>query len=135
LVKLYDRKNALVAADMLNDRVLPFFEEQGVPLLRIHRPAFPQSERLALVATAKAPEPAGGRTVVGSPVVLFKRVVGVYARLSSTHVCSWSVSPQPAQRRPVLTSLGVRPSSAAVCRNSFPSSAKPSPRWLVPEPD
>lgn len=35
LVKLYDRKNALVAADLLNDRVLPFFEERGVPLLRI----------------------------------------------------------------------------------------------------
>ena len=35
LVKLYDRKNALTAADMLNDRVLPFFEEHGVPLLRI----------------------------------------------------------------------------------------------------
>jgi len=34
-VKLYDRKNALVAADMLNDRVLPFFEETAVPLLRI----------------------------------------------------------------------------------------------------
>jgi transposase InsO family protein len=34
-VKLYDRKNALTAADMLNDRVLPFFDEQGVPLLRI----------------------------------------------------------------------------------------------------
>jgi hypothetical protein len=34
-VKLYDRKNALTAADMLNDRVLPFFEEQGVALLRI----------------------------------------------------------------------------------------------------
>jgi transposase InsO family protein len=34
-VKLYDRKNALVAADMLNDRVLPFFEEEAVPLLRI----------------------------------------------------------------------------------------------------
>lgn len=33
--KLYDRKNALVAADMLNDRVLPFFQEQGVDLLRI----------------------------------------------------------------------------------------------------
>ena len=33
--KLYDRKNALVAADMLNDRVVPFFEEQGVELLRI----------------------------------------------------------------------------------------------------
>jgi len=33
--KLYDRKNALVAADMLNDRVLPFFEEQEVSLLRI----------------------------------------------------------------------------------------------------
>lgn len=33
--KLYDRKNALVAADLLNDRVFPFFEEQDVPLLRI----------------------------------------------------------------------------------------------------
>ncbi len=33
--KLYDRKNALVAADLLNDRVVPFFEEQGIPLLRI----------------------------------------------------------------------------------------------------
>ena len=35
VVKLYDRKNALVAADTLNDRVLPFFEENGIPLLRI----------------------------------------------------------------------------------------------------
>jgi len=34
-VKLYDRKNALVAAEMLNDRVLPFFEEQGIRLLRV----------------------------------------------------------------------------------------------------
>ncbi|MDQ6663330.1 MAG: IS481 family transposase [Acidobacteriota bacterium] len=33
--KLYDRKNALVAADMLNDRVVPFFDQQQVPLLRI----------------------------------------------------------------------------------------------------
>lgn len=33
--KLYDRKNALVAADILNDRVIPFFEEQDLRLLRI----------------------------------------------------------------------------------------------------
>jgi transposase InsO family protein len=33
--KLYDRKGALVAADMLNDRVLPFFEEHGISLLRV----------------------------------------------------------------------------------------------------
>ena len=33
--KLYNRKNALVAADMLNDRVVPFFEEHDVPLLRV----------------------------------------------------------------------------------------------------
>jgi len=33
--KVYDRKNALVAADMLNDRVVPFFEEHDVPLLRV----------------------------------------------------------------------------------------------------
>lgn len=35
VAKLYDRKNALVAAEMLNDRVLPLFEEHGVPLLRV----------------------------------------------------------------------------------------------------
>lgn len=34
-VKLYDRKHAITAADTLNDRVLPFFEEHGVRLLRI----------------------------------------------------------------------------------------------------
>ena len=33
--KLYDRKNALVATDLLNDRVVPFFEEHDIPLLRI----------------------------------------------------------------------------------------------------
>ena len=33
--KLYDRKVALTAADMLNDRVVPFFEEQEIPLLRM----------------------------------------------------------------------------------------------------
>lgn len=35
ILKLYDRKNALVAADLLNDRVLPFFEEYKIPLLRV----------------------------------------------------------------------------------------------------
>jgi len=34
-LKLYDRKNALVAADMLNDRVIPFYEQHQIPLLRI----------------------------------------------------------------------------------------------------
>jgi transposase InsO family protein len=34
-VKLYDRKNALVAADLLNDQVLPFFESEEIRLLRI----------------------------------------------------------------------------------------------------
>jgi hypothetical protein len=33
--KLYDSKHAITSADILNDRVLPFFEEQQVPLLRI----------------------------------------------------------------------------------------------------
>src|SRR5215203_4921152 len=31
--KVYDRKNALTSADLLNDKVLSFFEEQAVPLL------------------------------------------------------------------------------------------------------
>jgi transposase InsO family protein len=35
MVKLYDRRNALVAADFLNDRVVPFFDKHNIPLLRI----------------------------------------------------------------------------------------------------
>jgi len=33
--KLYDRKIALVAADTLNDRVIPLYDNYGIPLLRI----------------------------------------------------------------------------------------------------
>lgn len=33
--KLYDSKHAITSADLLNDKVLPFFEEQQIPLLRI----------------------------------------------------------------------------------------------------
>ena len=33
--KLYDRKTPITAADLLNDRVLPFYEENGVALQRI----------------------------------------------------------------------------------------------------
>jgi hypothetical protein len=34
-VKLYTQRNSLVAADMLNDRVLPFYEEEGVKVQRV----------------------------------------------------------------------------------------------------
>lgn len=33
--KVYDRKNALVAADLLNDRVLPFYEQYDIKLMRV----------------------------------------------------------------------------------------------------
>jgi transposase InsO family protein len=33
--KLYTEKTPITAADLLNDRVLPFFETHGIPLLRI----------------------------------------------------------------------------------------------------
>jgi hypothetical protein len=33
--KLYDCKNALVAAEMLNDKVVPFYEQHDLRLLRI----------------------------------------------------------------------------------------------------
>ena len=35
ICKLYTEKTAITAADHLNDRVIPFFESQGIPLLRI----------------------------------------------------------------------------------------------------
>jgi transposase InsO family protein len=33
--KLYDRKTPITAADLLNDRVVPFFDSQDVKLLRV----------------------------------------------------------------------------------------------------
>ncbi len=33
--KLYATKTPITAADMLNDRALPFYEEQQLPMLRI----------------------------------------------------------------------------------------------------
>ena len=35
ICKLYTEKTAITAADLLNDKVVPFFESQGIPLLRI----------------------------------------------------------------------------------------------------
>ena len=35
LAKLFDRKTLLTAADVLNDRVLPFLEQQAIPLSRV----------------------------------------------------------------------------------------------------
>lgn len=35
MAKLYTEKTAITAADMLNSTVIPFFEEQDIPLLRI----------------------------------------------------------------------------------------------------
>lgn len=35
ICKLYDQKHAIVAGDILNDRVVPFFEEYKIPLLRM----------------------------------------------------------------------------------------------------
>ena len=33
--KVYNQKHAITAAELLNDKVIPFFEEHGIPLLRI----------------------------------------------------------------------------------------------------
>ena len=33
--KLYERKTPITAADLLNDRVVPFFDEHDIPLLRV----------------------------------------------------------------------------------------------------
>ena len=35
MAKLYTEKTVITAADLLNDRVVPFFDEQGIPLLRV----------------------------------------------------------------------------------------------------
>lgn len=35
MAKLYDRKTSITAADLLNDRVIPFYDEHGVVLQRI----------------------------------------------------------------------------------------------------
>ena len=45
--KRYDRKTPLTAADLLNGRVIPFYEEQGIPLQRVLIPTALKSDRRA----------------------------------------------------------------------------------------
>ena len=47
--KLYDRKTPITAADLLNDRVIPFYEEHGGPEpLEVHNRDRPSSIRRPL---------------------------------------------------------------------------------------
>ncbi|WP_345240056.1 integrase core domain-containing protein, partial [Nibrella saemangeumensis] len=57
-VKVYDRKNALVAADLLNDRVVPFYEQHQIRLLRFYEQ---HQIRLLRVLTDRGTEYCGNR--------------------------------------------------------------------------
>ena len=67
--KLYDRKTPITPADLLNDRVLPFFEEHDVKLLRVaaaNTVAIPNATNTSFIwrsrtSTTRAPRPRAHR--------------------------------------------------------------------------
>src|ERR1700681_5044511 len=57
--KLYDRKTPITAAEILNDRVLPFFEEHGIVLCRVLRIAAPSIAATPSITTTSSIWPSG----------------------------------------------------------------------------
>jgi hypothetical protein len=53
--KLYTTKHSINAADMLNDRVIPYFEEQGAPLHRLLCAYRPGNRVLRQAGPARVP--------------------------------------------------------------------------------
>ena len=94
--KLYDRKTPLTAADLLNDRVIPFYEEHGIPLQRVltdrgteycGTPSATNTSSIwrSRTSTTPGPRPRARRPMASSS--------------ASTRPCSTSSTASPSARR------------------------------------
>ena len=114
--KLYDRKTPITAADLLNDRVLPFFEEHDVKLLR--------------VLTDRGSEYCGNPERHESNSTSRSRISIIRARKpralkptasanASTRLCSTSSTVSPSERRCIVRSTSCRPIWIAGSQNTM----------------
>ena len=106
--KLYDRKTPITAADLLNDRVVPFFDAQEVPLCRVltdrgteycGNPEHTNTNSTWRSRTwiTPAPRPRARRPTASSS--------------ASTRPCSTSSTASPSARRSTARSPSCRPTS------------------------
>lgn len=104
--KLYDRKTPLTAADLLNDRVVPFFEEQDVPLQRMLTDrgteycGNPEHHEYELYLAIEDIDHT--RTKVKSPQT-------TESASASTRPCSTSSTALPSARRSIAASRSSKP--------------------------
>jgi transposase len=107
--KLYDRKTPITAADLLNDRVIPFYEEHGIPLQRVLTdrgkpniaviPSGMNTNSISPSRTSITPEPRPG---VRRPTA---------SSSASTKPCSTSSIASPSAKRSTRRSTRCRPIS------------------------
>ena len=114
--KLYDRKTPITAADLLNDRVMPFFDSHDVKLLRVLTDRGSEycgnPERTNTSSTSRsrtsitrAPRPRARRPTASAS--------------ASTRPCSTSSIVSPSARRSIVRSTSCRPISMPGSRNTM----------------
>lgn len=94
--KLYDRKNALVAADMLNDRVVPFFEQHDLRVMRMLTDREPSIAATARPTSSSCTSPSRTSTTRKSRQRARRQTVSARG---STGQCRTSSTPSPSVRR------------------------------------
>jgi hypothetical protein len=106
--KLYDVKTAITAADLLNDRVLPFYEEHGIPLLRVLAAASTAATRSGMntssiwrskTSTTQGPRPRARRPMASA---------SAFIRRCSTSSTGW-----PSARSSITAWPSCRPTSTS----------------------
>ena len=107
--KLYDRKTPLTAADLLNDRVIPFFDEHGiVAAADADRPRH-RVLRHATTATSTSSTSPSRTSTTPAPRRRARRPTA--SASASTRRCSTSSTASPSARRSTTRSTSCRPTS------------------------
>jgi hypothetical protein len=106
--KLYDRKTPITAAEILNDRVLPFFEEHGIVLCRVLRIAAPSIAATPSITTTSSISPS--RTSI-TPAPRPRARRRMESASASIEPCSTSSIAWRSARKFIGPSTGCRPIS------------------------
>ena len=114
--KLYDRKTPITAADLLNDRVLPFFDQHDVKLLRVLTDrgseycGNPERHEYELYLASRT-------SIIRAPKPRVRRLMEFAS--ASTGPCSTNSTVSPSARRCIIQSMSCRPIWIAGSRNTM----------------
>ena len=113
--KLYDRKTPITAADLLNDRVLPFFEEHEVKLLRVLTDRGTRILRQSRSGTNTSSISRSRTSIIRAPKPKARRPMAFAS--ASTKRCSTSFTVSRSAKRCIVRSTNCRPISIRGSRN------------------